>query len=52
MTSGNCDCGMDRDGQAYCNSWAGDEISVKVKNYRKAHLTSVNLHDCHTMERF
>ena len=43
---------MDKDGNAYCNAWSGDDVSVLTRKLHKQHLTSFELLNCHTVDRF
>lgn len=49
---GTCSCGMNKEGEAYCNSWSGDAPAQAVKAIWINHVTSVGIANCHTQRRF
>lgn len=50
--SGLCECGMNEQGDAYCGAFTGDEPAIEARELRRQHLTSHDIHKCHSMDRF
>ncbi|CAG9318544.1 unnamed protein product [Blepharisma stoltei] len=50
--TGACQCGMDKDGLAYCSAWSGDLPAYTVRSILKQHVNSTAINNCQTMRRF
>jgi hypothetical protein len=51
-TTGTCSCGMDMDGFAYCDAFAGELPSQTVLLLWTLHVNSTSINSCHTQRRF
>ena len=49
---GSCSCGLDKDGHAYCDAFAGDPPSSTVQLIVQLHVSNNAIFNCHTQRRF
>ena len=51
-TIGSCSCGLDMNGNAYCDAFAGDPPGLTVQLLYQLHVNSTSIFNCHTQRRF
>eukprot|EP00361_Fabrea_salina_P001189 CAMPEP_0202428950 /NCGR_PEP_ID=MMETSP1345-20130828/2835_1 /ASSEMBLY_ACC=CAM_ASM_000843 /TAXON_ID=342563 /ORGANISM="Fabrea Fabrea salina" /LENGTH=801 /DNA_ID=CAMNT_0049040067 /DNA_START=230 /DNA_END=2632 /DNA_ORIENTATION=+ len=48
---GSCECGMNKDGFSFCNTFSGDEPSQVTRSQLKLHFGNSGIGNCHTTQR-